>query len=233
MPFNYTVVRSSKRKTIALHIKNAEVTIRVPTMVSQQYIDKLIKEKTPWILKKLSDSRQKILTPPPSYLPDKTLLIHGTHKRIVIAFKNKGSVTVNTENINVFIPERLKININDIVALEKQIKKLVSGWMKEETTKYLTTKLPEFSKQLKLYSTSYKVRLYKARWGSCNNKHELSFNYLLAMVPTWVFDYVIVHELCHIKYLNHSPVFWALVNKYQPSYKQASIWLKENQHHIY
>ncbi len=232
MHFNYKVVRSSKRRTIALHIKNAEVTVRAPTTVPQSYIDNLIKEKTHWIIKKLNDSK-KYISPPIIYLPNKTILIHGDPKVINICFSKKASVSVEPEIIRVFIPERLQTKVENENALEQQIKKQISVWIKEDANLYLEKKLPEFSKQLNLYPTSYKVRLYKSRWGSCNNKHELSFNYLLAMVPNWVFDYVIVHELSHIMHLNHSANFWTLVSKHLPNYKQADLWLKENQQRIY
>lgn len=232
MNFNYKIVRSSKRKTIALQIKNAEVTVRAPTKVPQSYIDKLIQKKTPWIIKKLNDSKQNKLLPI-SFLPNKTILIHGNPKVMNICFHKKALVSVEAEIIRVFIPERLQTKVENLEVLEQQIKKQIHSWMKEDTSLYLERNLPQFSKQLNLYPTSYKIRFYKSRWGSCNNKHELRFNYLLSMVPRWVFDYVIVHELSHIMYLNHSPNFWALVSQHLPNYKQAHLWFKENQQHLY
>jgi predicted metal-dependent hydrolase len=232
MQFTYMVVRSSKRKTISLQIKNSEVTVRVPTLVTQHYIDKLIAEKTPWIMKKLADSRQYKSSPPPSYLPGKYILIFGTPKLIDSYFGKKADVLLPASRIDVVIPLRLEEKMEESTALEKQIKKQISTWMKEQANSYLAKRLPELSKQLSLYPAAYKVRLYKSRWGSCNSRKELSFNYLLTMAPSWVFDYVIVHELCHIKHLNHSSSFWSLVETHLPNYKQASLWLKENQHKL-
>jgi predicted metal-dependent hydrolase len=80
-----------------------------------------------------------------------------------------------------------------------------------------------------LHAKSFKVRKYKARWGSCNNRGELSFNCLLKMLPLWVVDYVIVHELCHLKHMNHSTRFWQLVEQYNPQFRLAKAWLKQNQ----
>ena len=72
------------------------------------------------------------------------------------------------------------------------------------------------------------IRSQKTRWGSCSSKGNLNFNCLLMLVPEDVMDYVIVHELCHLIELNHSPAFWAEVAKYIPDYKEKRKWLKQN-----
>ena len=70
------------------------------------------------------------------------------------------------------------------------------------------------------------IRSQHSRWGSCSSKGNLNFNCLLALVPENVLDYVIVHELCHRKHMNHSPAFWAEVARYLPDYEASRIWLK-------
>ncbi len=72
------------------------------------------------------------------------------------------------------------------------------------------------------------VRAQRTRWGSCSSKGNLNFNCLLALAPDRVADYVVVHELCHRKELNHSARFWAEVEKILPDYRVSRQWLKEN-----
>ena len=72
------------------------------------------------------------------------------------------------------------------------------------------------------------VRTQRSRWGSCSSRGNLSFNALLMLAPPEVADYVVVHELCHRKEMNHSPRFWAEVERILPDYRQSKRWLKEN-----
>ncbi len=72
------------------------------------------------------------------------------------------------------------------------------------------------------------VRNQKTRWGSCSGDGNLNFNCLLMLTPKDVIDYVVVHELCHRKEMNHSPAFWAEVERVLPSFKESRKWLKQN-----
>lgn len=72
------------------------------------------------------------------------------------------------------------------------------------------------------------IRSQRTRWGSCSAKGNLNFNCLLLLAPPEVLDYVVVHELCHRKQMNHSPAFWAEVAKVMPDYTVHRKWLKEN-----
>ena len=72
------------------------------------------------------------------------------------------------------------------------------------------------------------IRHQKTKWGSCSGKKNLNFNCLLLLTPTEVMDSVIVHELCHLKYMNHSKEFYSEVLRVCPNYKQYDRWLKQN-----
>lgn len=85
-----------------------------------------------------------------------------------------------------------------------------------------------FAQRLGVTYGNITIRNQRTKWGSCSSKGNLNFNCVLALVPPWVLDYVVVHELCHRKHMNHSPDFWAEVEKEMPDYAQLRKWLKDN-----
>lgn len=104
----------------------------------------------------------------------------------------------------------------DIAALSKAMKKA------------LPEKLERYSKLLGVTYSRVSVRCQKTKWGSCSFKGGLNFNCLLMLAPDEVFDYVVVHELSHLKHMDHSRAFWALVERADPDYREHRKWLKEN-----
>lgn len=72
------------------------------------------------------------------------------------------------------------------------------------------------------------IRDQKTRWGSCSSKGTLSFNWRLMLAPPAILDYVVVHELCHLKHMDHSPAFWQAVGEVFPDYASARKWLRKH-----
>ena len=98
--------------------------------------------------------------------------------------------------------------------------KNLDTFYKKEIIKYLPNLVDIYSKKMNLIPTSLKYRKNKRTWGSCNYKNGLNFNILLMKFPIELMEYVVIHELAHIKHKNHSKRFWDLVEKFCPDYKQ-------------
>lgn len=98
----------------------------------------------------------------------------------------------------------------------------------EKALEYIPKRVSYFAKQIGVTYGKITIRNQKTRWGSCSSKGNLNFNCLLMLTPPEVIDYVVVHELCHRKEMNHSGAFWAEVEKVLPDYKEQVKWLKEN-----
>ena len=97
----------------------------------------------------------------------------------------------------------------------------------EEALKVIPERVEYFAKVIGVTYGKITVRNQKTRWGSCSSKGYLNFNCLLMLAPPEVLDYVVVHELCHRKQMNHSKAFWLEVEKVLPNYKEVRKWLKE------
>ena len=96
-----------------------------------------------------------------------------------------------------------------------------------EALKVIPARVEYFAKVIGVTYGKITIRNQKTRWGSCSSKGNLNFNCLLMLAPLEVLDYVVVHELCHRKQMNHSKAFWLEVEKVLPDYKEARKWLKE------
>ena len=97
----------------------------------------------------------------------------------------------------------------------------------EEALKVIPERVEYFAKVIGVTYGKITVRNQKTRWGSCSSKGNLNLNCLLMLAPPEVLDYVVVHELCHRKQMNHSKAFWLEVEKVLPNYKEVRKWLKE------
>ena len=98
----------------------------------------------------------------------------------------------------------------------------------DKAIQYLPDRVAMFAERIGVEYGRITVRNQKTRWGSCSGKGNLNFNCLLMLTPPKVIDYVIVHELCHLKEMNHSKHFWAEVEAVIPDYKESRLWLKKN-----
>ena len=98
----------------------------------------------------------------------------------------------------------------------------------EEAAQVISARAAYFAPVLGVTYKRITIRTQRTRWGSCSGKGNLNFNRLLVLMPPAVLDYVVVHELCHLKEMNHSTKFWALVESILPDYRQCKKWLKEN-----
>lgn len=99
--------------------------------------------------------------------------------------------------------------------------------LRERTRELVTQRVQYYAPLIGVTYNRIAIRTQRTRWGSCSGKGNLNFNCLLALVPLEVLDYVVVHELCHRKELNHSDRFWTLVEQILPEYRQRKKWLKE------
>ena len=99
--------------------------------------------------------------------------------------------------------------------------------LSKEARKDLTARTEAFAGQMGVSYGRIAIRHQKSKWGSCSSKGNLNFNCLLMFAPENVRDYIVVHELCHRKWMNHSPAFWKEVKRAMPDYNTAKRWLKE------
>ena len=122
---------------------------------------------------------------------------------------------------------KVQSTIDERSKLEKitfeQIKELA-----DQSVEYIPKRVKYYAEKENFIYNKITIKNLVSRWGSCSTKGNLNFNCLLMLTPDYVIDYIVVHELCHLREMNHSEKFWAEVEKIMPDYQRAELWLKQN-----
>jgi predicted metal-dependent hydrolase len=220
-PLSYQLIRSKKRrKTISLHIKeDGKVVVYAPYSTLKCEIERFINEKESWIVEKLSEKERSIKGAEKAFLPGEKFLYLGELFPLEIQ-----------DNHCKEYP--LKLSFGKFILDKDHIEKardLFIQWYKREAKERIGERVKYYSNRLQLFPKGVKITSAKYRWGSCSRDNRLSFSWRI-MVPLSVIDYVLIHELVHIKEKNHSRSFWSYVESIIPDYKGHRLWLKENGH---
>jgi predicted metal-dependent hydrolase len=206
-------VSYSMRRSIALQIKENKLFIKAPFFVSDRALQKLIEKKDKWISNKLNLqlARKELEQNFSSDLDKGKILFLGEIKKlnkIKSAEYQAGFFIENSELIFNQINPKIKIN-----------QKLFKLFVTEQAKKYLTKNFEQISKEIGFKANGLKFSFYKSKWGSCDRKGIISLNIYLILCRPELIHYVIIHELCHLEYFDHSKSFWNLVAKFEVNYK--------------
>ena len=184
----------------------------------------------------------------------RTILLEGTSvsytvrqstraKRVSITVSPSGDVSVtlptrlSEKHSESFLREKSKWVLKQLTALEGQDIRLIPKHTKKEehlykeyARLYVAHVLSKYKKVYPFSYTDVRIKTHTSQWGSCSSKRILNFNYKLIFLPTELSEYVVVHELCHLKEMNHSKRYWALVAETIPDHKKWRKWIRDNHH---
>ena len=217
-------------QTISLSFdKDVNLIVKAPFWMKSSDIEAFLLEKAEWIEatgRRLENARRK-------ELESRIRLENGD---VFFYLDNKLTLTVIREERNRAkikrIGERLFLWVPyeaDYEYRQKQLEK----WYRNEASLVVEEKAREYAKKLHVEFEDIRIKDQKSRWGSCSGKGNLNFNWRILMAPEAVCDYVIIHELCHLEYMDHSQNFWGLVEEICPEYKKCRNWLKEHAQRLY
>ena len=230
---DYLLIKSKRRKTSEVIVDKDEITIRVPFDKSLQEIEKILADKISWILKKQKEyehSSYEIIIP--TFLPDSTLPYLGKNYNLRIVSdnydkKNQNSVEIVNDNLLIFV-ENGDGRV-DTEVLANKIRYLYNKWLVHKAKDLFITKIIKYSKIIEVYPPQKIVlKNLKNRWGSVTKKDTINLNRNLIKAPDDVIDYIIIHELCHLKIQGHSHHFWSFLKQFVPDYQKKIDWLDKN-----
>ena len=111
---------------------------------------------------------------------------------------------------------------------KKIIRETIVQWYCCQAKKIIYERVQFYQPYVNEKIGTIRIKEQKTRWGSCSSKHNLNFNWKCIMAPIEMVDYIVVHELCHLKQMNHSQAFWNEVGKILPDYKMRDMWWKKH-----
>jgi predicted metal-dependent hydrolase len=208
----YSLIYSNKARYLRIQIKiKGEIEVILPPGFQVADAESVMQQKHSWIKKRLE-------------------LIKRTENRFYLL----GHEIKVTQNYDLFI-KRHKISIKDhhlkIISPSGAIEDTVTiynTWLRKLAKKSLIARVHTIADNLNFEIGRISIRGQKTRWGSCSKTGNLSFNYNLLKFRKEVVDYVIIHELCHLKQMNHSEKFWKLVAGFSPNYKKLRKELRDS-----
>ncbi len=207
MNIDYQLVKS-KRKSIAIQVKfNGAVIVRAPLKISKLEIEQFIYKHKEWIQERVSLTNTAAVNSRHYYYLGKPYTLRPDESIAGITFEGNFLVTnFNAEQIIAWYYGQARILVQPFIA--------------------------EYMQIFHLTPSAIKINAARKRWGSCSVQGNISFSYRIAMLPESVIQYIVAHELAHLKHHNHSPAFWKLVEQLYPEYKAAHQWLKQHQYAI-
>lgn len=162
--------------------------------------------------------------PVKNYLPEEEYLFCGA-KYLLKVIEGEDfipSVKLEKDEFKVYLPDNMPPDSRSRI-----IKDVLEKWYKNQARKIYLEKLAYYSEIMGLEYNQVRIKNQKTRWGSCSSKGNINLNWRVVMAPEEVINYLIIHELAHLKHMNHSTDFWNLVKKYCPDYVQWRKWLRE------
>ncbi|MBP3581290.1 MAG: M48 family metallopeptidase [Clostridia bacterium] len=209
------LIERSKRKTLSLSVmKDGAIIVKAPLSMQESVINKFIEEKQNWIKEKLAIVN-KTNNKFEDVIKYKSFLLYGNKYSLVLGDVKK--IETN-DNFQIVMPRNIE---------QDKVLKQLKAWYKKVAKKILQDRLKFVEERIRLKSNSMRINDSKGRWGSCNTRGVISFNWRVILLPPQIIDYVIVHELCHLVEMNHSKKFWELVQRFLPSFANSKKAIKE------
>lgn len=225
----YTIEKR-KRKTISIQIDtNGDVKVVAPINVNEQYISDIVLKKGKWILetreKVIKKMNEKVIR---EIKDGSTFLFLGKEYplQLIYDYSLKHMKVSFNESEGKFV---IKANTED----KEKIKKELEKWYSSKTMEIVLKKIKKHENKFKDKVTEVKVKEQKRRWASCTYKNAILFNWRCSMAREDVVEYIVVHEMCHFDYKNHSKDFWNRVAEIMPDYREKHEYLRKNGMNFY
>jgi predicted metal-dependent hydrolase len=219
---HYALKRSARR-SIGFAIDSTGLTITAPRWVTLADIENAITEKQRWIFAKLIEWQTRVeqrALPKVDWKDGAQVPYLGQPVRVKLG-SPQGTLAFNANDAALQLPLPLQAD-------PQQIKDRVQGWLQSEAKRVFGERLAIYAQKLGVSYRAYALSSAATRWGSCSSDGKIRLNWRLIHFPLSIIDYVVAHELAHLREMNHSPRFWQTVESIFPEFREARQTLKSH-----
>lgn len=213
---DYTVVKQNRKTATIVISDNLEVLVKVPRYVTKKQIEAIVTKHEDWILQTLENKKQLIQTKDWYYT--KRIMYLGEYWPVEL-------ITQPSARQKVDFTQKGFIIVSD--GSESESRQLMEQFYRKRAKEQLTKLAYRYAKLVGVQFQKITIRNQKTRWGSCSSKGNLSFNLKILCAPQEMMEYVVLHEVMHLKHFNHSKEFWKAIEVLMPDYKKRKNYFKQ------
>jgi len=222
--------KRGQRRSVGFMVGPEGLEVRAPKWLALREVDAALQEKSHWIIKKLGETQerqQRLLANQIEWCDGARFAFLGTPTRVVLDAQHVGAeLKMPTDNALDAPHLSLHLGLPDS-ATPTQIGAAVQAWLMRQARRIFTERLDHFAPSLQVQWRQLALSNARTRWGSAHSDGSIRLNWRLLHFKQSVIDYVVVHELSHLRVMNHSPRFWATVRSVLPDYAARKAELKD------
>ena len=213
---NYTVDRSGSRKNIYITVKNGRVILKLPARAELARGEAFLREKSGWVLKALTEKPSEALIPD-AFVEGARFTLLGQEYTVCTQLAERYFFPRFEEGrlVVAWFTSYDSTDIDKASFVDAQARRA----LKELTEKVIRERFEKLTAEMGLWPEKVTVKKMTASWGRCSSSGNISINAKVIFYPPECVDYVIIHELAHLRHMDHSPAFWGLVERFCPDWK--------------
>ncbi|TSB47693.1 M48 family metallopeptidase [Alkalicoccobacillus porphyridii] len=221
---SYQITRSNKRKTLSILVDETGVTVKAPSDTDEEKITKVLKQKGSWISTQISGFEEiEAHIPRLSFLSGEKLPYLGRYYRLKVK-----KVEIKNPSFRFYQGRFLaEVPVHvDERSYREWLYPLYQEWMKTHGASFAKERMRRYTLMLRREPVDVVVKEQDQRWGSCTPSGKVLLNWRIFMAKPSIIDYVLAHELVHLKHMDHSPAFWETLRMLLPEFEIRKEWLR-------
>ncbi|XUW99916.1 MAG: SprT family zinc-dependent metalloprotease [Dehalogenimonas sp.] len=195
---------------------DATIVVRAPRRLGLRDIHRFIESHKNWITRKRTEITTRPLPPKKEFTEGEQFLVES--RTCLLQLSDAVSPVVDLRGARLVLSAKA----------HPKAREAITSWYREHARRVIAERVKHYARIMACCPSTLRITSPRQRWGSCGPSNSLNFNWRLVMAPQEIIDYVVVHELAHIRHKHHSAEFWDLAGTFFPQYRAARRWLKDN-----